>query len=360
MKYISELTQQQQNGIIDIKTGIQKRSFRYELLDKNENLKKVLTNVSECKLSLNDSAAIKRMGNITLVGKDPEIDFINDRVKVYVQLGNGVLTGLFPLGVYLLSSPVEKYSEGNVTTFQIDIYSKIQILKEDKVSKRFVIKANTRYTDYIKELMTGLSLDGVTESTILTTRDVSYNPGTAKLTIINDLIKQINYSDIYTDNDGLAIVKPYVLNSLRNPDYTYNTNEESIILNNYAKSLDAFNIPNVVTRVVTNSSSTLSYTYRNENLDDPTSIVSRGREIDDYKEISDIGDQTTLEAYVKREAEVLKQVYGAAKFASSINPLHEYQECIIFDNKVYIETGWTITLSTNGQMTHTLKEVVYV
>ncbi len=360
MKYITELTEQQQRDIIDIKSGIQKRSFRYELLDKQENLKKVLYNVTEGKLTLSDKNSIKRMGKVTLVGKDPEIDFINDRIKVYVELGNGSVKGLFPLGVYLLSSPIEKHSEGRKTSYDIDIYSKVQILKEDKVNKRFVIKTNILYTYYITSLLEGFDTSGVVASDILVTRDLSFDPGTPKLTIINELLKQINYNDLYTDNDGLIIAKPYVLNSMRNPDYVYNTDNESIVFNNYAKSLDAFDIPNVITRVVSNSSTTLSYTYKNENVDDPTSVISRGREIDDYKEISDIGNQATLEAYVLREAETLKQVYGAAKFGSSINPLHEYQECIIFDNEVYIETGWQMTLTTNGQMTHELKGVVYV
>jgi len=365
MNYLEGIDRDIQNDVINIKSGYQERSFKYDLLDKNENFKKTLSNVVEDgnNISFDEFSKLKRSGKIKLIGEDLEIDFINDRVKIFITLNDGSNELTYPAGVYLLSSPTKKTMTKDVDSFSVDIYSKLQILIEDKVIERFVVTQNSSYTNTIKSLVSsaGFDISKIENSNEIAQRDIVFNAGTSKLDIINNLLKQINFYELYTDFDGFPIGKPSVLDLARTPDYFYKLNENSIVDFGINQELDLFNIPNVITRVVTNAETEpLISTYSNYNTDDPTSIPSRGREIDDYKEISDIPSQLSLDNFVLLEAERLRQVYGEINFNTSINPMHELKECIEVNGEVYIETNWTIDLSVNGKMKHEARRVVYV
>ena len=365
MKYLDDIDRSIQDNVINIKSGYQSRTYRYDLLDKDENFKKTLTNISINKNSISFSGFIdvKRTGTVNLTGLDPDIDFINDRIKIYVTLNDGMNNLTYPLGIYLLSSPVKVLITKDVYNYQVNIYSKTQILIEDKVIARFVIKKGKVYTNVIQELLIGTGIGNieVTNSGLAANRSFSYDAGSSKLFIINELLKQINYYPIYTDNDGSVIIKPSVLSQERNADFYYRINDESIVQKGLAETLDLFNVPNVTTRVVTNSENEpLVSTYKNYDPQDPTSIPNRGREIDDYQEISDIPDQTTLDEFVLREAEASKKIFGEVRFSSSLNPMHEQDECIEVNGEIFIETSWTMQLSTQGAMNHSARRVVYV
>ncbi len=365
MNYLTTATEKVQNEVINISNGYQKRSFKYDLLDNQENFKKTLTNV-ELKgnsISFDNFSNCKRYGNIKLLGNDPDIDFINDRIKIYITLDNGVTELTYPLGVYLLSSPIKKMVTKTIYSYSVDVYSKLQILIEDKVIERYVLKKDTTYTTTIKSLLSsaGLDISKVENSDETASRDIVFNAGTSKLDIINNLLEQINFYPVYTDFEGVPVCKPSTLDKNRTADYFYRINQDSIVDFGLTQDLDLFNVPNVITRVVTNAETeTLISTYKNYDESDPTSIPSRGREIDDYKEISDIPSQLSLDNFVQLEAERLREVYGEVSFSTSLNPLHEFKECIEVNGEVYIESSWTMSLDVTGKMSHEARRVVYV
>lgn len=396
MRYLENIDKEFQNDLINIKSGYQKRSFRYDLLDKNENFKKTLTNVDLNSNSIYYSgfSELKRGGSINLIGLDEDIDFINDRIKIYIVLDNGInpigttwisatqtwdnasltwdgqndvistKTSLeYPLGVYLLSSPIRKMLQNDFYVYSIDIYSKLQIATEDKITERFVVNKNSVYTNVIKDLFSqmGFDISKVQNSSAITKRDIVYNAGTTKLKIINDLLRQINFYNAYTDNEGFVICKPSQLDEQRNPEFYYNLNPTSIVDYGLNDSLDLFNIPNVITRVATNAENQpITSTYKNYDENDPTSIQNRGREIVDYKEISDIPSQNDLDLFVRLELENAKKVYGEIDFTTSINPLHEHQECIFVNGDIYVETDYNIQLTIEGKMSHSARRIFYV
>lgn len=366
MKYLEGIDEQLQRDLINIKNNYQSRGFRYELLDKNDNLKKELTNVSRtgCFIDMNNFAQVKRSGVIFFNEDDPDIDWINDRIKPYVTISDGITSLEYPLGVYLLSSPTVTYTAQNDVR-RVEVYSKLQILKEDKITDRLTLEAGTQYTVNIVNIITstGISKVQVLPSTLTLNRAIEYPIGTPKLTIVNDLLSQINYYSLSSDNEGFVVSSPYVNVNERSVTYSYLDNRTSIVYNDVTEELNLFDVPNVFVVVASNAeTSPLKSTFVNNSITDPTSVVNRGRQIVSYNTVSDVADQATLDALTERLADELNDVYGYVTFNTSINPLHEFLETLEFTYRgisaTFTEVSWKIELSNNGVMRHECRRLI--
>jgi len=104
----------------------------------------------------------------------------------------------------------------------------------------------------------------------------------------------------------------------------------------------------------------------NNNPESPTSTVRLGRTIVDFREVDDIADQATLNAYVERIAFEASQVFGKLKFKTALMPFHEYSDVIHIkydplkvDYK-FSETNWTMKLEAGGEMEHEVRRVVSI
>lgn len=365
MNYLDTLTVKQQNELITIKGNVQERSFRYDLLDNLENFKVTLDNVESGSgnLNVNYFLDVKRSGNFVLVGENENIDFQSNRVKIYITLDNGLVRAEYPLGVYLLSSPMKLRQTKNFNRYNVTFYSKLQILLEDKLNETLVIQENANYTNEIKALMieSGLDVSRIEFSNATFNRQRTFEIGTSKLAVINKLLTEINFEKLYTDNDGFIVTKPVILDKKRVPDFDYLLDEESIIENNSSEELDLFNIPNSFTIVSTNPDNIpIISTFKNYDVNDITSIPSRGREIDYYEEVSDITDQTSLDEHLQIIREKETQIYGKITFNTALNPLHVYNECYNIETNKFVEESYTMMLSANGKMIHKARRVVNV
>jgi hypothetical protein len=132
------------------------------------------------------------------------------------------------------------------------------------------------------------------------------------------------------------------------------------------EELDLFNVPNKWVVVCSNAEQSLFSTYMNDNPNSPTSTVSRGRTIVDYREVTDIAAQQSLDAYVQRIAFETSQVYGKITFETAINPLHDYMDVLQLEysplgiKDKYVETGWTMPLKAGARMKHEVRKVVSI
>ena len=85
-------------------------------------------------------------------------------------------------------------------------------------------------------------------------------------------------------------------------------------------------------------------------MNNPNSITSssRGRTIVDFREVDNIADQESLDAYVQRIANNASQVYGYINFETAIMPMHSYSDVLDLGySKLgiagkYSETNWTL------------------
>ncbi len=276
----------------------------------------------------------------------------------------------FPLGIFLLNSPTRKDQNNNVYR-DVEAYGLTQILRDDKFTERYTVRAGTNYRDAIIDILAsaGITKHNIEQTDKTLPTDKDWAPGVEKLEAANELVSAINFTPIYDDVNGYFTSASYRSPSVRSAEYTYSDDELSVTFPGMTEELDTFNIPN--SWVVTLSDperEPLVSRYTNENPESPTSTVSRGRTIVDAREVDDIADQQALDAYVQRIAFEASQVYGKIEFNTAIMPMHDMSDVIQLNysplgiSGKYTETGWTIPLKETGEkvMRHSLRRVVSV
>lgn len=340
-------------------------SYGYELLDKNDQIIGEIQ-VSDCKISHNSEANIQRSIQLT-TSNDDAIDYSTDRIRPYMRLKMGNTHLIYPLGIFLMSSPTRREESGAITR-RIDGYDKTQILKDDKFDTRYSVPANTSYTAAVSTIIqsAGITKMNIEQSALETQTILEFPVGTSKLDACNQLLDSINFVHLYADSYGYIRTGPYKLPEGRGIDAAYATDKESIINPGAEEELDIFGAPNKIVRYLENAER--QYLISSLSNDDPNSklsTVSRGRVITDVASVNDIADQTSLDAYVARiMAE--KKVYQKVIFDTLNMPNHESNDCLYVNltnleaSGKFIEISWDMDLSIGGKMRHVCRKAVSI
>lgn len=335
-------------------------AFEYELLDKNDNSLGTVSATGT--IDFNAEAKIKRMANLTITD-DSAIDFLSDRIRPYMKLRLDGEWLKFPLGVFLMSTPRRRAINGIVERV-VECYDKTQILADDKFTSRYLIPSGTNYIVAVSTILqsAGFDMNLVEQSSKVTVSDIEFAAGTSKLDAVNQLLKAVNYTDIYADSLGTLVAREYRQPELRAMDATYVTDKNSIVFSGADDELDAFGLPNKIVRYLESADRQyLSAEVTNTDPSSKLSTVSRGRVIVDIQPVNDIADQATLTSYVQRLMAETK-TYQRITFSTALVPNHECLDCLYIVNKELgisgkcIETAWRMDLKVGGTMTHTVRK----
>lgn len=362
-------TKEQITDVLHGKNGTVEYKFRYDHLNKGEQKIGTFEKVMSGEVSMNAFAEIKRTGRFT-IEDDETVDWLNDRIQpfVMVKMPDGNFAE-WSQGIFLMSSPkrVERY--GKVIR-EIEAYDGLKVVKDDKFDSRYYITLGTNYVTAVIDILQGAGITKYnieqTTAVLQTTRE--WEPGTPKLDVINELLAEIAYTQLWVDEYGFYTSAKYRLPSERAVEYTYADNDLSVTYNGAIEEEDLFNAPNKW--VITKSnpeSEPLTSVYTNENPNSKTSTVSRGRTIVDYRPpLDNIADQASLDAYALRLAFEASQVFGHVNFETSLMPFHSYNDCleIIYSglalNDKYTESSWNMPLDIHGKMRHDVRKVVQI
>lgn len=361
-----------EDEILDALTGrrgVRRISFRYELLTSANVLIQDLDNVLECSIEQNWLADIKRKASFT-IQDDGVINFLQDRIKPWIRVhiapyGDDDWVE-WPQGVFLLSSPSRNADPTDTVIRDVEAYDANQVFLDDLVTDRYTVTAGTAYTTAISTLLGSIDKNiTFSASTLPTAKD--WDPGTSKLKIINELLSAVNYESLSFDENGTAIVKPYVAPSTRAEEYTYADNEDSVIIPQVEQTLDLFSVANRWVLVVSDPDrSVLTSTYTNTDPSSPTSTISRQRTIVDFRTEQDAADQTALDAKAARLAFEASQIYETIEFSTAIMPFHSGNDVyrINYDalavSAKYSEHTWAMNLEEGTTMKHRARRVVTV
>lgn len=345
-------------------------SFRYELLDAgNVFVQDLVDTVLAGRVSMNWLADIKRSAAFTLRERG-EIDFLSDRIKPYVRVrippyGTDDYVE-YPQGVFLLSTPMRTIDTQDVVTRDVECYDALKVFTDDKVSTRYTVASGANYVSTVSTLL-GSIPKSVAPSTKTLPAAKEYEPGTTKLSIINDLLSAVNYESLSFDEDGVAIVRAYRDPTGRAEEYVYSANADSLILPDVSEEIDLFNVPNSWTLVVSDPDRTpISSSYTNTDPASPTSTVRRQRTIVDFRTEMDAADQATLDAKVARLAFEASQVYQAIEFTTGLMPIHSGNDIYRITypglalNAKFSEQTWEMELRAGASMKHRARRVVTV
>ncbi|AYP68728.1 hypothetical protein BpsS36_00022 [Bacillus phage vB_BpsS-36] len=399
--------------ILDVlhgKYGSRVVKFRYDLLDNDDNYKGELGRVLNGEVSMSAFSTIKRTARFTLeeetidvhsyftwqdVGhwrwsdledsnitrwseaytteRDAEkkIDWLTDKIQPFVLFKMPDDNWIeFPLGIFIPATPVQRDTAGGEVRREVEAYDGLVVLNQDRFTERWTVRAGTTYKKAVEDILKGAGVNKFNlefTGNITLNNDKEYGVGTTKLEAINDLLSTTNNVPLWVDAYGYYTSYPYRSPAQRGADYTYDTDELSIVVQGIEEELDIFDVPNSWVVTVSNPESTPMVARReNRSSSSPTSIQNRRRTIVDFREIEDISSRDALESYVDRIAFESSQVFGRVRFKTPIMPFHEYYDVLRFKydpleiNDLYAETSWTIKLTAGAYMEHEARRVVEI
>lgn len=209
-------------------------TFRYDLLDSNDNIVGSLDVPKGGTLDFSVSAEIRGSGSIVVHKAQ---DWLHSRVRVsYNDIA--LITALTKV-------PSEDYSSTSMTA-KVDLYDKLIILSDDNFGAAYAVAAGTNIVDKVVEIIasTGELKVAIEPSTQTLTNNLVWDANTSKLKIVNDLLDAANYFSLWCDGLGFYRSTPYVAPQSRGIKHAFIDNEQGLYLPAFTRNYDPYSVPN--------------------------------------------------------------------------------------------------------------------
>lgn len=310
-------------------------------------------------------AAVKRSVRCTLKIPD-DVDFLTDELRVAV-VKNGTE---HQLGVFVVTTQSKTVTSDGRAVYSVDGYDRSYKVDRRRIESRSeaYIRSGTKYTDAIESLLisSGISTAVIEASplTIATDRE-DWDVGTSMLTIVNQLLDEINYSSLWIDSNGFARCGPYQADD-KPLDFAYTAGPGSVILQEHSVSNDVFNSYNVFTVCANRigDSAPIYVTAVNDDATSKISTVRRGRIAAPITMLNDVSNLDTARAYAQNLVKKSRMSSETATIRTEVEGGHEVEDAVsVFIPELsgrFVETSWTIPLDGSPLMTHTLRRALYV
>ena len=187
--------------------------------------------------------------------------------------------------------------------------------------------------------------------------------GTSWIKIINSLLAEINYQSLWFDTEGNVRIQPHRQVDGTVIDHRYESGELSQIKPQVDISSDIYKAYNVFTAMVSSPEYEEPMIAVSVN-DIPTSRISTvniGRVQAPIEKLDDIANQEELQKYVDNLRFQSMCSTETISFRTALNQ-HQVKDIVSIHHPqasgIYQETQWKMTLSFDGEMTHTAQRVV--
>ena len=357
---------------------IRSEEFRYKMMRRGVEYGEIFASAAgtirmsgsgEIKQSLQASFfpyAVDSRGNRT------EINWISDEIKPYLVIDGQE----HPLGVFLPAAVTPTTNKGQ-TALSVEAYDRCWLVRDNRVDGRVYFAAGTKYITAIETLLASCGVASIsitdTDSTFATDRD-DWEPGTSYLSIVNALLKEISYNELWFDENGVAIIEPASVALAKNIKHHFtskkpdprNSKEISMIgmYPRISKTTDIYQKPNVFVCICSNPEKTSDMISKAENInpESPLSIPRRGRRIVSVEKIDNIPDQAALDKYAERKLMDSMVTGEVIDFETALQPGFGVNDVCSIScedvSGVCIEREWSMNLSPGGVMSHKLERVV--
>lgn len=321
-----------------------------------------LHHISDPVIDCNATAEIKASMSAKFL-TDNTVDWLSDEIMP-IQIIDGKD---YPVGVYVVATATTEHDQNGVEIVSVEAYDRSLYLKQHKTDKILHLSAGTRYLDVIQQLLleAGIVLCIATNNAaVLQTDREDWTIGTAYLEIINTLLGEINYRQIWFDAAGVAVLEPIAEVAVSNIQHQYD--QDARIKRSCKTEMDTFSAPNYFVVVCSNPDLPEPMIAVAEN-DDPRSALStfrRGRKIVQTEKVDNIGSQKELEAYaqsLKLQSMMASETvtlytenehgHGVGDVVALMHPDAE---------GLYREISWSIVLKEGKLMIHQLRRSVLI
>ena len=303
--------------------GARETRFRFEVMDRNEELIGDLKGVKGGTLAWSSKASIHSSGSIDMSDLGDRVDWLNSRVRITVFTkdddGEEVAT---QVGVYIPTAPVHEWDDG-ARTYTVELLDKLSMLDTDIVTdargnaETFTVPKGTNIIRQIKAIIADL---GETSPAIVEDEanetaqaDMVFPAGTSRLKIINDLLDSANYFSLWCDGAGRFRVTKYKAPKDRTPIYQMEEplaeGETSLLGVSWTHDEDIYSIPNRVVAVQQGDDEEEGMSsVADLNILDPNSRFNqknRGRYITEVYDGVEATSQANLDGWAERKLDDL-------------------------------------------------------
>ena len=319
-------------------------SFRYELLDRWENLTGLVrTAPYGGSLSWSAQASIKSGGTLPVIDPGGGIDWVHSRIRPVAVLSSASTADTLevPLGVYLPAAPDESWSDEG-RRWDVDLLDKAVILDQDVPvdaagnATAYTAPAGSNVVALVAGLIqsTGEATPALSPAPDTLTSALVFEPGTTKLKIINELLDAANFFSLWTDGAGQFRVTKYRAPQDRGTVYDllapFSRGPRSLMAPDWTRERDVYTVPNryVVVSQGDGDAEGLVATATNTDPASPFSYPSRGRWVTQVEEGVEATSLASLQAYADRK------LLAASGASSKMEVHHAYLPDLLINSTV--------------------------
>jgi len=314
-------------------TGHRVERIRVELLTYSERSQGYLDGVSGGQLSWNANADLPGGGHISLEDRGQLINVSKDRIRIWWEV---VGEDPWPLGVYVISAPSTQYHASG-SSRDITLIDKLTIIRDDVLTTTLQIPAGANVVQAVVQQVQATGETQIASTTSDTTlrNPMTWEPGTTRLKVVNDLLSVAGYWSLWTDNRGQFRVEPYIEPAARSVVYTFAEGDASIHSPDWEYELALWDATNTVVMVSQADSSGTTWTAHavDDNPESPTSTVAMGRVLNPIVvENVEAASQLELQQQADRKLLSNSNVVGKLSVEHAPVPLW-YNEAVMFTSQ---------------------------
>lgn len=336
-------------------------TFRFDIVENGVCIGQAFAlNKPSVKCDSDAEVKMSLSGEFVLNIQDP--NWLKARIKPYLIIGGKESS----LGEYLISQADDCTDKKGLKFWQIKGMDLGRIPQRSRTEKRVLFQAGQRYTDIVQSILLELGISRIiaiqSDATLKNDR-ADWEIGTSWIKIINSLLAEINYQSLWFDTEGNARIQPHRQVDGTVIDHRYESGELSQIKPQVDISSDIYKAYNVFTAMVSSPEYEEPMIAVSVN-DIPTSRISTvniGRVQAPIEKLDDIANQEELQKYVDNLRFQSMCSTEAISFRTALNQ-HQVRDIVSIHHPqasgIYQETQWKMTLSFDGEMTHTAQRVV--
>lgn len=333
-------------------------SIEVMLLDRAEQEKGLLRGVVGGDVTLSASTRLKASGSLELIDLGQEIDWTSDRVRITYRIRGGAS---WPLGVFLLSAPTKTYTDGGAS-WKVELLSKLSLLDEDCVEVPTQVGTASPALSLLQSALVDVGKADITDSPARLASTMTWEAGTPRLTIFNDVLEAIGYWSMNVSGAGAFQIRPYVPPAQRPLSWGFTEGEAAIHLPEWSREQDLAGIPNKVVLVSQggNDKPALVGVASNTDPSSPASYPSRGRWVTKTETGVEAASQEVITQLAQKK--LLEAQTAIAKIELEHLPVPIWTNDLVEFSSQGVRTRATVqsikyTLSPDGLCKTTLREV---
>ena len=368
-------------------------------------------------VQMKGESALKMSMRGEFLKPEKDVAWLTDRIRPVL-----IIDGTeYPVGLYIGTTP-RRRGNSRETSVVLEAYSVLYLADRTKMEPGYIIRAGTLYIAAIQELLQLAGIDMYVSDTSdkrIQTDRADWDAGTSVLEVVNELLAEINYRDVWVDLEGtvhltarnreavpasaarittssntvratvrsvsvsgdtvtvgvesisdsgdtvtVGVLDDPIPDTSGQPDHIYAAGQYSIISDDVDVTTDYFDKANVF-RVVYSSPDLpepMSVEVVNADPDSPFSTATLGIRIVKQQEVNGAADLEELQEMAAQMMYEEMQTTEQIEFTTALNPVHGTYDRVALDaggeSGIYEETAWRMILDASGEMWHRAERII--